>query len=423
VSDTQLYDLELVLVTVLFGALIVGAVVGLLEYSQRDLHIRRIMLIAFGIRIVAAFAVGNLSAAQALRGGDETFFVLSARSLARWDLVSTQSLDVMIHKFHVFAFSVDFQLFGRAPDMMLRAQVITLAVLGVAFLATAVYELAGPRPAYVAAWILALEPANVFFSGILHKEPFMLFAEGLVAFGGAVLWKRGRFEALIPMILGCLIATATRPYVGWFLAASAAAVTLHASLRFKHQVRSVLLGIVVFALLIAFVPTVWNASSTRNLQSLQQSQDANASDTTSNLSLERVDYSRRDKIIVNLPKRMLDIITRPYPWQVGNLSQQLGVLGTLSMALLLVLLVSTIARNGGALFSRAGPLIYPLLFLLVAYSLSAGNAGTAFRYRTHLVAFLVALVCVLRWSPGRARAGEPVRSPGQPEPVALQGVR
>ena len=41
----------------------------------------------------------------------------------------------------------------------------------------------------LAAWLLAFEPTNVFFSGILHKEPFMLLAEGLVAFGGPSLQK------------------------------------------------------------------------------------------------------------------------------------------------------------------------------------------------------------------------------------------
>ena len=39
----------------------------------------------------------------------------------------------------------------------------------------------------------------------------MYLAEGLVVFGGALLWKRGKMVALVPMVLGCLIAMATRP--------------------------------------------------------------------------------------------------------------------------------------------------------------------------------------------------------------------
>ena len=44
----------------------------------------------------------------------------------------------------------------------------------------------------------------------------------------------------------------------------------------------------------------------------------------------------------------------------------------------------------------AGPLIYPMIFLIFAYSLSAGNAGTGFRYRTHVVVLAVAVLIALR---------------------------
>jgi uncharacterized membrane protein len=37
-----------------------------------------------------------------------------------------------------------------------------------------------------------------------------------------------------------------------------------------------------------------------------------------------------------------------------------------------------------------------LFFLLVAYSLAVGNAGTGFRYRSHLVTLAIGAVVVLR---------------------------
>jgi hypothetical protein len=316
----------------------------------------------------------------------------------------------LTHELQVFFFALDYRVLDRVPDMMFRIQVIAIAVTGIALLAGAVYELAGARAARITAWVLAIEPANVFFSGIIHKEPFMMLAEGLVAFGGAILWTRGKFIALVPMVLGCLIATATRSYVGWFLAVAAALVVLHAAMRWKKPMASAILVTIVVALGIIFVPVVWQASSKAHLKGLQSSQDWNSSDKTANLSLERVDYSSRGKIIVNLPTRVVDILTRPYPWQVGNTSQQLGLVGTSFMFLGLLLLISTLINNGGNLMSRAGPLIYPAILLLIAYALSAGNAGTAFRYRTHLVAFLLAVLCVLRETraeEARAPAAQP----------------
>jgi hypothetical protein len=70
--------------------------------------------------------------------------------------------------------------------------------------------------------------------------------------------------------------------------------------------------------------------------------------------------------------------------------------------------------NGKEIMRRAGPLVYPALFLLVAYSLSAGNAGTAFRYRTHLVAFLVAVLVVLRTARQEKRAAVRAAVANQP---------
>jgi hypothetical protein len=279
---------------------------------------------------------------------------------------------------------------------MLRAEMITFSVVGIALLSAAVYELAGPRPALIVAWLLALEPTNVFFSSLIHKEPLMYMAEGMVAFGGAVVWKRGKLYALAPTVAGCLIALATRPYVGWFLAAAAALVFLHAGLTRLHGLRALAVTVGMVAVIGAFVPIFLQKSSHESLKTLQASQDANAADRKANLSLERVDYSARGKIIINLPKRIADVITRPYLWQTQNASQQLGVIGTLAVLGSLFLLLGAIRRDRRAVMKRAGPLVYPGLLMLCAYALSAGNAGTAYRYRTHIMAIALALIVVLR---------------------------
>jgi peptidoglycan/LPS O-acetylase OafA/YrhL len=61
----------------------------------------------------------------------------------------------------------------------------------------------------------------------------------------------------------------------------------------------------------------------------------------------------------------------------------------------LALLAVAIARNRKQIMNMAGPLVYPAGFMLVAYAISAGNAGTAYRYRTHLVGLALSLVLVL----------------------------
>jgi hypothetical protein len=295
---------------------------------------------------------------------------------------------------------------------MLRVEMVLFATLAVALLSAAAYELAGARAAVIVAWILALEPANIFFSSLLHKEPLMYLAEALVIFGGAVLWRRGNVTALAPMVAGCLIAMATRPYAGWFLTAAAAAVVLHASLTRQRGLKSFALTALCLGLIVAAIPVVWNASSDENLKDLQASQDANVADDA-NLGLEAVDYSTRSKLIVNLPARVGDLIFRPYFWQTENASQQLGAVGTLVVLAALAALAMAVVTNRRAIMDRAGPLVYTTGFMLIAYSLSAGNAGTAYRYRTHLVGMALCMIIVLLAHRRQEQEG-PARVPARP---------
>jgi len=394
-TDTDLYEALCVTIALLGAIYLLTWLVRRLQRTREGLDIGRQVVVAFAIRWLAAVALGQLSIARDLRGGDELTFLSDAKDIAAQSLSSPDSTDALVSHFHTFLFSLHFRVLdGAPPELLLRTEMVLFATVGMALMCAAVWELAGPRPARIAAWILALEPANIFFSSLIHKEPLMYLAEGLVVFGGAVLWKRGKLTALIPMVIGCLLAMATRPYVGWFLTGAAAAVVLHASLTRQRGLRSLALTCTCAVLAVAFIPVVWNQSSDQKLTELQQSQDANAADGA-NLSLERVDYSSREKLIVNLPKRIKDVIFRPYLWQTQNTSQQLGAIGTLLVLVCMALLAMALARNRKQIMDMAGPLVYPAAFMLVAYAISAGNAGTAYRYRTHLVGLSVCLVLVL----------------------------
>jgi hypothetical protein len=394
-TDQELFETLCVLIALLGASYLLYGFARRLSRSRDGFSIGRPLAVAFAVRLLAAVALGQVAIGRELRGGDELTFLERAKDLADQPLGGPDVLDAFISQLHTFIFSMHYRVLESAPpDLLLRIEMIMLAVAGIGLLGAAVYELAGARASRIAVWILALEPANVFFSSLLHKEPLMYLAEGLVAYGGAVLWKRGKLTELFPMILGCLIATATRPYVGWFLTAAAAAVVLHVSLTRQRGLRSFALTATCVVLIFAFIPVVWQQSSEDKLTELQASQDFNASDK-SRLSLERVDYSTREKLIVNLPMRIKDIILRPYIWQTQNTSQQLGAFGTLIVLACLALLAMAIARNRQQIMKMAGPLVYPAGFMLVAYAISAGNAGTAYRYRTHLVGLALSLVVVL----------------------------
>src|SRR3954447_14273109 len=174
-TDQQVHDF-------LAGALTLGVVAwGLylllrwLRRSRQDLAIGTPIAVAVGVRVVAAFAVSSSGVATTLRGGDEAGFFLNSQHIAGTPFLGHEWTHVLTSKLYEFVLATQIYVLD-SPQTVLRIGQVGIAVIGVVLLATAVYELAGPRAASIAAWILALEPTNIFFSTLMHKEPNMLLA-------------------------------------------------------------------------------------------------------------------------------------------------------------------------------------------------------------------------------------------------------
>ena len=435
-SSTSFQNAEgVVLVTVLVGY----AFWFLLRRFRRtrpDFRVGMPVAIAFGLRLAAIAGISATGLSQSLRGGDELTFLSYAHFLAAGPL-GHGFLPHGPYQLQVVLFALELKL-GFLTQGAMRIVQVGIALTGVVLILAVVYDFGGPRAARLAAWIFAIAPASMFFDSALHKDPNMELAAGLVVFGGAMLWKRLDVRGILLCAVGGAIAVETRSYAGWFLVSAAVLLLLHAAIRnIDRPMRAMP---VIYAIVVAgFVvtPVLLQVSSKKSLQTLQSSQTANANGTGEangpagsangdNLALEDVNFSTRGAIIKNLPKRIRDLIVEPYPWQLSDTSQRFGALGTLFAYVVLFFLIRYAWLSRGAVFDRTAPLLYPLLFLLVAYSLSVGNAGTGFRYRTHLVTLAVAAMVILRERALLVRARrtslgseeyEAVLRPAMPAPV------
>jgi hypothetical protein len=391
-GSTSVQNVEGVTIVLLVVGFFLRYLVRRLQRSREDLRIGVPLAIGFLIRMAAIIGISASGLEATLRGGDETTFIDQARFLASQPLGH-----------------------GNLPHgpFQLHTDIFALQVkLGLPIGALRITQV----------WLLAFEPASIFFNSALHKEPLMELASGLIVYGGTRIWQRLDVRGILICAIGGLIAVYTRSYAGWFLVSAAVLLLLHASLRsLDRPLRSMP---VVYAVVIAgFVvtPVLLQASSKKNLQQLQISQDANSNaqgltvagngPNSDNLALEEVNFSTRGQIIKNLPKRIRDLVLKPYPWQLANTSQRIGAVGTLIAYALLLLLVWYGWQSRGSIAARAAPLLYPLLLLLIAYSLSAGNAGTGFRYRSHLITLAIGAVAILRERVLQARAARAVPAP------------
>jgi hypothetical protein len=397
--DTGIDRVLITIAVLLFWWYAVLVLVRLLRRSRPGLRIGGPITFAYAIRVLAIAGVTATGIGSSLRGGDEVTFLDRAHALAGSSFGSRGWLPYGHYGLHEILFALQLRLGEFTIDTMRIAQV-GFAVLGIVFIATSVYDLGGTRASRVSAWLLALEPAGIFFSQVLHKEPLMMLATGLVVFGGTKVWKRLDLTGFVAIGIGGAIAVATRSYAGWFLISAAVFLTMHAAVRnLRHGARAALMLLGVAGVIAIAVPVALEKTSKQNLQALQVSQTANAQaagTSGNNLALEQVDFSSRSAIITHLPQRISDLLLRPYPWQVQDSSQQVGVLGTLVAYAAIVLLGVYAVRLRGRVFDVAAPLLYPFFFLLLAYSLSVGNAGTGFRYRSHLIQLVIPAIVLLR---------------------------
>jgi hypothetical protein len=405
-TATSIQNAEGVVLVTLVVVGVLLYVIGRLARSRPEFRIRAPVLVGLAFRLGAIAAVTATGLSSTLRGGDETTFLNLARYLASQPL-GHGDLPHGPYQLQTSLFALQLKLGFLTQDAM-RITQVGIAMLGLVLIIAAIYDLANARAARLAAWLLIFEPGSLFFNSALHKEPLMELAAGLVVFGGTRIWLRLDVRGILLCALGGLIAVETRSYAGWFLVASAVLVLLHAALRgLDRPMRAMPLiyGVVIIAVIAT--PVVLQASSKKNLQTLQTSQNANATGAGEqsaetggangdNLALEHVDYSTRGAILTNLPTRIPDVILRPYPWQLGDTSQRFGAIGTLFAYAILLLLIRYAWLARGHVLAHTAPVLYPLLFMLIAYSLSAGNAGTGFRYRTHLVTLAIAMMVILR---------------------------
>ncbi len=423
ISDSSLYTGESILLSVLVVAGVMLGLYRLLKRTRPDLEIGVPTITTAGVHIAAVAGVSTLGSARSLRGGDELLFLRNARALGETSITSTGFVEAFTGTLHEALFALQFKL-ADFPEGALRINQVGLAAIGMLLIAVAIHDLAGPRAGRIGAWAVGLEPAGLFFSGLLHKEALMVLASGLVVFGASKVWRALDLPGVILMASGCYVALVTRPYAGWFLVAACVAIVLHAAVRHLPLAprRSAPVLLVTAVAIAAAVPALLQASSEENLKPLQLSQDANVNQAEANLRLEKVDFSSRSAIVTNLPQRVADLLFRPYVWQVANASQQLGVIGSLVALGTLFLLIHTLFTQRGHVLARAGPLLHPLLFLLIAYSLSAGNAGTSFRYRTHLVGLALGAVVAVRLRSDAVPAAEPETSDAGPELALRRSV-
>ena len=292
---------------------------------------------------------------------------------------------------------------------------------------------ATPTVSRRAAWIVALAPAFVFWSGALYKEGLVLLILSIGAYHTLRLQRQWRAGSLLAVILSIGALLGLRFYLAPLMGGAIVIGLLFA--RDVHATKRKIGGNVVAfvrqtTLAVVFVVAmVFMGFAERSEEALFES-DAGL--------LMQLDITRRDLAAAQsgyhpgadvsapedairfFPIGLLYFLTVPLPWQFGGLRQTLTIPETLAWVLSYPFVLVGIVR--GLRVNRSGTAFLVILTAAICgvYAVLSGNVGTAYRMRTQVWLFW-APFAVWGWEVWRGRHRTPREAVGREVRYATAG--
>jgi hypothetical protein len=269
------------------------------------------------------------------------------------------------------------------------------------------------------AWLVALSPAFVFWSGSLYKEGMILLALSLTCYFTLQLqarWRLGSFAMLIVAIgalfgLRFYIAVLTTLVVGAGLLLSRERERTAAGAEGIRMPSLVRQAVIVVAFIGIVVGLGFTERAERRLMETPEGVLVEIEKTRYWLAasagsgyLPDADISTPEVAAEFLPVGLFYFLTVPLPWQIGPLRQNLIIPETAFWLLLYPFIIVGFIR--GVRVNRSGALVLGAMTvgMCVIYALLSGNIGTAYRMRSQ-VWLLWAPFAAWGWEVWRERQG------------------
>lgn len=273
-----------------------------------------------------------------------------------------------------------------------RAIELTFAMVGL-FGVYAFYRAAVIFVRHEMPWLLlalGVVPSILFWSSIIGKDPLVMFGVGLFALGVTGLWTRRNPAYLLPLIMGLLVASYIRVWMGAIMVSGLSFAGFSTR---GHTAVKLAAGAVVLAVAVAVNGMVLNtmkvASQKELLDTLQESQHDFAAGNSQGAG--KVPIGGWTDVLKFAPVGMFSALFRPFPGEVMN---AFGLMAGLEDVFLLTLFGRALVRLrfsdlkdsvilGGVATLGAWAFLYGFI--------SIGNMGTAVRYRLQVLPVMILL--------------------------------
>jgi hypothetical protein len=264
-------------------------------------------------------------------------------------------------------------------------------------------------PLKLATYLIALMPSLLLWNSLHLRDPWMFLSVGLFTFG--VAWSMKRRELLPLLVVGMALVGMRlfRCYVSGM--GVVAAVPLLIGVEAADRNRALLLRLLVIATLASAGAYLfwgaWTCTVGAHGLSLDLLEETKRALAVGESALIFGRFASWWDVLLNLPRGLLDVLFRPFPWEAYNLP---ALLASLENAFLLVSLIFSVPR-WPQLWRSEAQRLWPVWFFMILmacfFATFEGNLGTIFRQKAQILPFLLtlgALGLVPLWK--RLRAGQ-----------------
>jgi 4-amino-4-deoxy-L-arabinose transferase-like glycosyltransferase len=378
-----------------------------------DLHRRviRWTLGAFVLHLLIGIAISSSQVGTDYFGGDANFYHETAIQLARhWEGVTALPLLPAGKEGFVYVLGGTYFVFGGFVIAGLIVNAAFSAAL-VPLLFDTTRRLFGREAARRVVPLVVLLPGFLVWTSQLLREAGVLFFIALAV--NAVVRLSERF-GVFPLFTLAIALTGLFSFRG-NVAFVVAIGTLGALVIGRRRVLSGIgVGATALALLAVLVAVVGVGYAGYRLSSNADLAQVNTVRTDSSLSAGSgvnpgADVSTTAHALDYLPKGIAQFLLGPFPWQIGNGRQSLGLVEVMVLWALVPALFRGLRAGWLRARRRIAVLLFPALLLTVMLSLLIGNFGTVTRERLQVLVLLLPFVA-LGLAPRGTRTAEQVSS-------------
>jgi hypothetical protein len=363
-----------------------------------------IFVIALLVRVVFAVASHIFNFKDALGGDQFTYDDWGSKLVAIWlgnptgeDMLTYRALNSASGWGMTYFTAAIYAVCGRN---MLAAQFLC-CVIGAAT-APLIYVCAeeiyhNRRVSKYSAILVAFFPGFIVWSSQLLKDGLIIFL--LVLIITMVLKLQKRFSYLMIAVLAASLfgILSLRFYIFFIVAVAVAGTFIIGS---DGSIKTIVRGfvsIVLIGVVLTYVGAIQNAGSNLetygSLERMQASRQDNARSAGSGFN-EDVDISTPLGALQAFPLGLVYLMLAPFPWQMTNIRQLVTlpemVIWWVSLPLVGIGLWFTIKNK---LRNSVSILLFSLM-LTIAYSITQGNIGTAYRQRSQIQVFMFIFIAV-----------------------------